>query len=332
MSQSQVSLTLDAVRDTSRRIGAHVRRTPMMRWTHDAIQGRIGDAMDIHLKMELFQVTGTFKARGVMSVIAGLSDAERARGVTGFSAGNHAIAVAYGARAWGTPARVVMLKSANPARVEKARRYGAEVLIADDGAAAKAMADEIVAEHGMAFVHPFEGPRTVLGTATLGLEIAEQTSGLDAVVVAIGGGGLAAGVSAAMKLAQPGVKVFGVEPEGAACMRASFAEGGPVTFPNIRTIADSLAPPFTTPYTYGVCRANIDDIVTVGDDALVDAMRLLHEDLGLVVEPGGVAAVAAVLGPLRQELAGARVGVILCGSNIDLASFMKLTGQAGPTK
>ncbi|MEX1148215.1 MAG: threonine/serine dehydratase [Sphingomonadales bacterium] len=319
-------ITLAAIRDTARRIRDHIRQTPVMNWRGGAIADLIGTDTDVHLKMELFQVTGTFKARGVMSVISAIPDADRVKGVTGFSAGNHAIAVAYGAQAFGIPARVVMLKSANPARIEKARRYGAEVVIAEDGAAAKAMADDIVTRHGMTFVHPFEGPRTVLGTATLGLEVAEQLPGLDAVVVAIGGGGLAAGVSAAIKLVSPGTEVIGVEPEGAASMTRSFAAGGPVTFPDICTIADSLAPPFTTPYTYGVCRANVDDIVTVNDDALKAAMRLLFDDLKLVVEPGGVAAVAALAGPLRERLAGRRVGVILCGSNIDLASFRELTG------
>ncbi len=318
------SITLDAIRKTSALIAPHIRRTPVMQWNGGAFADAVGDAFDAYLKMELFQVTGTFKARGVLSNIARLSMEERARGVTAFSAGNHAIATAYGAKAFGIPAKVVMIKTANPARVEKARAYGAEVLIAEDGASAKAMADEIVATDGMAFVHPFEGANTVLGTATLGLELTEQLPDLDAVVVGIGGGGLAAGLAAAVKLHNPDVQVYGVEPEGAACMTKSFAEGGPVTWPEVRTIADSLGPPFTTPFTYGVCRANIDEIVTVSDDALRNAMRLLFDDLKLVVEPGGAAAVAGALGPLKSSLADKKVALILCGSNIDLGTFTDL--------
>lgn len=319
-------ITFESIRETAGLIGPYIRRTPAMRWAGGPFAERTGGVFDAYLKMELFQVTGTFKARGVLSVISRLSEQARARGVTGFSAGNHAIAVAYGAKAFGIPARVVMLKTANPARIAKARAYGAEVLIGEDGAAAKAMADDIVARDGMAFVHPFEGPNTVLGTATLGLELAEDLPGLDAVVVGVGGGGLAAGVAAAVKLHNPNIEVYGVEPEGAACMKKSFAEGGPVTWPEVRTIADSLGPPFTTPYTYGVCRANIDDIVTVSDEALRDAMRLLFDDLKLVVEPGGAAAVAGALGPFGARLKGKRVALILCGSNIDLETFSRLVG------
>ncbi|RMF07594.1 MAG: pyridoxal-phosphate dependent enzyme [Alphaproteobacteria bacterium] len=319
-------ITLDAIRETHALIAPHVRRTPVMRWRGDAFTDEAGDLFDAYLKMELFQVTGTFKVRGVLSVLSRLSVEDRARGATGFSAGNHAIAVAYGARALGMPAKVVMLETANPARVRKARQYGAEVLVAADGASASAMAEEIVASDGMAFVHPFEGRNTVLGTGTLGLEMCEQIRDVEAVVVGIGGGGLAAGVAAAVKLHDPNVRVYGVEPEGAACMTKSFAEGGPVTWPVVRTIADSLAPPFTTPYTFGVCRDYVDDIVTVSDDALMHAMRLLFDDLKLVVEPGGVAAVAAALGPLKSRLAGKKVVLALCGSNIDLRSFSDLTG------
>src|SRR5262249_51247866 len=155
------------------------------------LAGLIGDDTEVFLKLELFQRTGSFKVRGVLTNMLAMARDELARGVTAVSAGNHAIAVAYGAKAIGTHAKVVMLASANPARVEAARAYGAEVVIAPDGTAGFAMVDDIVAKEGRAFVHPFEGPLTARGTATLGLEFAEEVPRLDAVVIGVGGGGLA---------------------------------------------------------------------------------------------------------------------------------------------
>lgn len=259
-----------------------------------------------------------------------LSPAELAAGVTAVSAGNHAIAVAYAARMLGASARIVMIKTANPARVQLARDFGAVVEMADDGTSAFRRVHQIEEEEGRYFVHPFEGPLTVTGAATLGAEFLQQAGHLDAVVVAVGGGGLIAGVAAAVKQLAPEIRVFGVEPCGADSMSRSFAAGEPVTLPAIATIADSLAPPMATPYTFGVCRRFVDRIVTIEDDAMRRAMGLAFRDLKLAVEPAGAAALAATLGPLRAELgAGQRVGIVVCGSNIDLETFCRYAA-AGP--
>jgi threonine dehydratase len=170
-------------------------------------------------------------------------------------------------------------------------------------------------------VHPFEGPYVAQGTGTLGLEFVEQTEGLDAVIIAVGGGGLAGGAAAAIKQSLPHCEVFGVEPEGANSMQQSFARGAPVTLPSIKTIADSLAPPMSLPYSFGACRLFVDEIVTVSDDAIRRTMKVLFEDLGLAVEPAAAAATAGLLGPLRQRLVGKTIGIVICGSNIDIASF-----------
>jgi threonine dehydratase len=284
-------------------------------------------------KLELLQITGTFKPRGALNVMQNLSAEERARGVTAVSAGNHAVAVAYAARALGTGAKIVMMKSANPARVQLARGYGADLEFAADGPSAFARVKEIETQEGRTFVHPFEGPRTVAGTATVGIELCEQTAALDAVVVAVGGGGLIAGVAAAVKQVSPGTRVYGVEPKGADSMTRSFAAGHPVTLPSVSTIADSLAPPMATPYTFAVCRKFVDRLVLIDDDAMRNTMGILFRDLKLGVEPAGAAALAAVLGPLRAELSGGRrVGVIVCGANIDLATFYSQAGSPVPAK
>ncbi len=275
----------------------------------------------LNFKFELLQASGTFKARGAFSNLLALDAAARGRGVTAISAGNHAVAVAYAAMRLGISAKVVMLKTANPARLALCRDYGAEVMLAEDGATGFAMVRRIEAEEGRFFVHPFNGLRTVLGTATLGAEWAEQAGGLDAVVLPIGGGGLAAGVATAFRLASPAITIYGVEPEGAPGMAQSFATNGPVKMGPMHGIADSLMAPHTEAYSFGLCRANIDQLVTVNDDELRAAMRLLSRELKLMTEPACAAATAAALYPLRKQLAGKRVGLLLCGTNTDAETF-----------
>ena len=311
--------TPTAIAGLQAELAPYTRVTPVMR--RDDIAGLEGTVLEF--KFELLQASGTFKARGAFSNMLALDADARGRGVTGISAGNHAVAVAYAAMKLGISAKVVMLKTANPARVALCQRYGAEVLMAEDGASGFAMVREIEASEGRYFVHPFNGYRTVLGTATLGAEWAAQSGGLDALVLPIGGGGLAAGVACAFKQAMPGVTIYGVEPEGATGMAQSFATGGPVKMGAMTGIADSLMAPHTEAYSYGLCRANIDDLVTVSDDELRGAMRVLFAELKLATEPACAAATAAALGPLRGRIAGKRVGVLLCGTNTDPATFMR---------
>jgi threonine dehydratase len=300
-------------------LGPYIRTTPVFA-RDDFVTGT-----SLLFKFELLQASGTFKARGAFSNLLALDEAARARGVTCVSAGNHAVAVAYAAMRLGIDAKVVMLSSANPARVGLCRDYGATVLLEDGGAAAFARVHAIESEEGRFFVHPFNGYRTVLGTATLGAEWSEQAEALDAVVLPVGGGGLAAGVATAFKLLRPGIVVYGVEPEGADVMTRSFAAGGPVKMGAMSSIADSLMAPHTEAYSLGLCRRHLDGLVGVSDDQLRAAMRMLFAELKLAVEPACAAATAAVLGPLRETLAGRRVGVLLCGSNTDTPSFCRMS-------
>ncbi|WP_144631375.1 threonine/serine dehydratase [Bordetella genomosp. 13] len=280
----------------------------------------------LNFKFELLQASGTFKARGAFSNILALDEARRAAGVTCVSAGNHAVAVAYAAMRLGVSAKVVMIKTASPARVALCHQYGAEVVLAENGQTAFETVRRIEAEEGRFFVHPFNGYRTVLGTATLGEEWLEQAGELDAVIVPIGGGGLMAGVSTAVKLIAPRCQVYGVEPEGADAMHQSFAAGGPIKMGAMQSIADSLMAPHTEQYGYDLCRRNVDRLVKVSDDAIRDAMRLLFDQLKLAVEPACATATAGLVGPLKTELAGKRVGVLLCGTNTDPATLAKHLG------
>jgi threonine dehydratase len=320
-----------AIRDARRELGDRVRTTPVWRWEGDRLAGLLAPATEVTLKLELFQHAGTFKPRGALLNMLGLDPEVRARGVTAVSAGNHAIAVAFAAGRLGCSAKVVMTASANPARVERCRAYGGEIVPAPDVHSAFDIVRAIERDEGRAFIHPFEGERTILGTATVGLELAEQAPELEAVVVPVGGGGLCAGVATAIKQLLPECAVYGVEPVGADSMHRSFAAGEPRAIERVATIADSLGAPHAAPYGFALCRRFVDELVRVDDDDLRRAMRLLFEDAKLVAEPAAAASTAALLGPLRDKLAGRRVGLVICGSNIDPATFHSDLAGTGPT-
>jgi threonine dehydratase len=322
--------TIAEVRSLRERLAGYVVETPVWHWRNrDAVEA-FGAETAVFLKLELFQHTGTFKPRGALSVMFDLERQALARGVTAVSAGNHAIAVAYAAQLLGAEAKVVMPKSASPIRVARARSYGAEVVLADDVGQAFAKVEEIQKEEGRTFVHPYEGPLTARGTATVGLELCTQVPDLDVVIIPIGGGGLAAGMAAAVKALQPACKVFGVEPVGADTMHRSFQAGSPQAIERVRTFADSLGAPYALPYSFALCRQFVDEIVLIEDDAMRGAMGLLFHSMKLAVEPAGAAATAALAGPLLERLRGKRVGVIVCGTNIDIDSYARAVAAAEP--
>lgn len=173
-------------------------------------------------------------------------------------------------------------------------------------------------------MHPFEGPLTAEGTGTVGVELMEQVPGLDAVVVPMGGGGLCAGIAAAVKQMDPRCAVYGVEPYGADALYRSFQSGSPETLERVDTVADSLGAPYALPYSFGVCRRFVDAVVRVSDDELCRSMFHMFRDAKLVAEPAAAAATAALLGPLHARLNGKRIGLIVCGSNIDTVRYAEL--------
>ncbi|MCH8308483.1 MAG: threonine/serine dehydratase [Gammaproteobacteria bacterium] len=312
---------VDAVRVLHERLQEWLIRTPVLRCR--SLEDHLGEAFEIHAKLEFLQRTGTFKPRGALSVMLSLDAQQKEAGVTAVSAGNHAIATAFAARAIGTSAKVVMMMNANPLRVERCRDFGAEVVLADDVHSAFEVAEEIQNKEGRFFVHPFEGSDVVLGTATVGLEICEQVPDLDVVIVPIGGGGLCAGISSAVKQLKPRCEVIGVEPVGADSMHRSFASGKPESIEKVATIADSLGAPFALPISYELCKENVDELVLVSDDELKDTMGLLFRELKIAVEPACVASTAALIGPLSGRFAGKKVVTVMCGSNIDWQTFAR---------
>lgn len=318
---------LAEIRATRDRIAPYLCATPIHVWDDPLYLSAFGTGA-LHLKLECLQRGGSFKARGALANILALDAESRGNGVVAVSAGNHAIAVAYAAWALGVSAKVVMHRAANPARIAKARAYGADVVLADDIGRAFATADALQTDEGRTMVHPFATHATRLGTATLGLDIAEQIPDLAAVVIAVGGGGLLAGAGAAIKQVQPRCRVIGVEPSGADGLRRSLALGAPLDDAPRDTIADSMAPPFHTPETVDVCQAVADDVVTVDDAAMRRAMASAFDGLKVALEPAGAASLAALAGPLRGCWPDGRVCALLCGSNIDAASFAGMLAPA----
>ncbi len=320
--------TPDEIKAAREKLGDKVRYTPVWQWKGEEVTELFGDGTEVFLKLELFQYGGSFKPRGALINMMNLDDEQLKRGVTAVSAGNHAIAVAFAAKTVGTSAKVVMPKSANKSRVERCKSYGAEVILVDDVHKAFAKVEEIEEREGRTFIHPFEGRLTALGTATVGLELCEQVENLDAVIVPIGGGGLIAGIASAVKQMQPDCKVYGVEPEGADSMSKSFKTGEPEEIEKVDTMADSLGAPHAAPYSFGVARKFVDDIVKVTDSQMADTMKVLFREMKLAVEPAGASATAALRYPLRERLKGKRVGIIVCGTNIDIETYYQnINGQ-----
>jgi threonine dehydratase len=319
--------TISAIRANRARLGDLVVTTPIRLLVDHALSVAVGPTTQVWLKEELFQRTGSFKPRGALSVMLDLDPQALERGVTGVSAGNHAISLGYSARQLGTTATVVMPKNADPFRVQVCREFGATVELVDNIHEAFDRVKEIEIAEGRTFVHPYEGPKTALGTASVGLEFIDQIiavrATLDAVVVAAGGGGLTAGVACAVKQMSPDTAVYVVEPEGADSLSRSFEAGSPQSIDAVRTIADSLGAPRCEPYSFALNRMFVDEVVLVDDDQIREAMRLLLRAAKLAVEPAGAAALAALMHPLRTRLEGRSVGVVVCGANIDPETFSK---------
>lgn len=309
------------------RIAGDIHQTPLQSAT------LLGELVGTRLffKCENFQKTGSFKPRGVLNVVAQLDAAQRRRGVVTISAGNHAQAVAWAARQAGIAATVVMPQGASTIKVAASRGYGAEVVLHGNVFEAFERAHALERERGLTFVHPFDDARTVAGTGTVGLEILDQLPDVDVIVVPVGGGGLIAGIATAVKLANPGVRVYGVEPAGAAAMRASLDAGHAVRLDKVETVADGLAPPMAGEINYELVRRYVDDVVTVSDHELIDAMGLILSRAKLVVEPSGAAGYAALRAGKIPVQPTDRVVAVASGGNIAAERLAELLKQFDQT-
>ncbi len=276
-----------------------------------------GGGGQVHLKCELLQRTGSFKLRGAFVHVARLPAAARRRGIVAASAGNHAQGVALAAAHFGVPAVVYMPAGAPAVKVAATEALGARVeLVPGTVTESLAAAQRHVAERGSVFVHPFDHPDVIAGQGTIGLELLEQLPELGTVLVPVGGGGLLAGVASAVHARRPGVRVVGVQAEGAAAFAASFRSGRPATSSPVATMADGIAVERPGTRTLAICRPLVDEVLTVPDAAIWLAMRHCLEQLGLVVEPAGAAGLAA-LWPRAARAFPQPVAAVVSGGNID---------------
>jgi threonine dehydratase len=297
------------------RMTPHVHHTPLL--SSRTLSERTG--FDVRLKAELFQRTGSYKIRGPLNKFTFLSDEQKQRGVICSSAGNHAQGVALAARIHGIQAVVCMAANATPSKVEATRGYGAEVVlhggIWDE---ANERAKELVAERGYTYIHPFDDEQLIMGQGTVGLEIIRDWPDVDVVVVPIGGGGLISGISMAVKAANPKARVIGVESSGAPGMKRSVDEGGLVTLDRVDCIIDGLRVKRVGEKTFEIVRHFVDEIVTLPDEQIFDAVVWTMHHAKLVPEGAAAAPVGALLQGLVKAPAGSKVVCVLSGGNINL--------------
>ena len=305
-------ISLSDVRAARDVIAGRVHRTPILGST------MLGEQTGVRLffKPELLQKTGSFKVRGVLNALHHLSPEERRRGVVTLSAGNHAQALAWGARQYGITAVVVMPDGAPRSKVEATRGYGGEVVLTEGDLLETTLA--IQRHRNLTLVHPFDDPRIIAGQGTVGLEIVEDVPDLDVVVVSVGGGGLISGIATAVKAMRPEARVFGVEPEGSAVMKKSLERGEPIALEDRATIADGLNAPFAGRHTLAHMQARVDDLVLVSDTEIVEALRLLLARTKLLAEPAAATALAGLLAGGLDIPESATVVCVLSGGNVDL--------------
>jgi threonine dehydratase len=278
--------------------------------------------MRIFCKLEYLQRTGSFKERGARNALLLLPEDQKRRGVIAASAGNHALGLAYHAALLGIPATVVMPRFAPLTKVSNCRKQGATVLL--DGAdisEARARADKVAVEQGLAYINGFDDPAIIAGQGTIGLEIAAQVPDVDAVVVPIGGAGLIAGIALALRALKPDVKIIGVEPERAASYTAAIAAGKPVKVEMKPTLADGLSVPKVGDNAFAIARERVDRTLLVREHDIALAILRLIELEKSVIEGAGAAPLAACLAGLLPELKGKKVVLLLCGGNIDLTTL-----------
>ncbi len=308
---AQALVSLQEIRAAHERIRSWIVRTPSIR-----LRPR-REIPPVHYKLELFQKTGSFKVRGVFHKLSRLSDEERERGVITISSGNHAQALAYGAGVFGVPSTIVMPSWSDPGKVRRTREYGGEVLLTDENLLETV--EQVRRELRLTMVHPFDDLEVIAGAGSLGLEIVEDVPKPDLVLVSIGGGGLISGVAAAVKQSCPSARVVGVEPAGADVMTRSLAAGEPVTLAELDTVADGLAAPFAGKHTLEHVRAFVDEVVTVTDAEILEALRWLLEHCKLVTEPAASAAFAPLLTGAVVPEPGQEVVCVVCGANVSPA-------------
>jgi threonine dehydratase len=323
--KTAMMVTLKDIQQAQTLLSGVAVRTPLFEWTGAA------DQRKLFLKLENLQPIGAFKLRGAYNKVASLSEDDRRRGVISYSSGNHGQGVAYAARALGVKAIIVMPGDAPKNKLEATAALGAEIITVGPGSEERRMrAEELAAEHGYAIVPPYNDEKIIAGQGTVALEILEDLPHVETVLVPVGGGGLISGISAAIKLTNPKIKVIGVEPELAADAQASLRSGHIVPSPAeqvSRTLADGLRTQSIGAINFEHIRAYVDDIVTVTEDEIREAIRVLSANAKTLAEPSGAVAPAAFLFH-ANELPNAKINVaVISGGNIDPTLLAELRNR-----
>lgn len=310
-------IRLTDIEDAATRIRSDVRRTPTITAAPSRIEA-VSAPRELFLKLECLQVTGSFKPRGAFSKLANLAPEQLGRGLVTASGGNHGLAVAYAAKSKGVPATIFLPASVPAAKVAKFKDLDANVIIEgevwdDSNLAALAAAER---DH-LVYVHPFADRDVIAGQGTVGLEILADTPEVDAVIVAIGGGGLISGIAAAIKSMRPSIKVIGVEPTGAPTLYESVRAGKVIELAAITTQAGTLAPRRSADINVAIVQSQVDEIVLVSDDEMRAAARWLWRETGVATELSGAAAMASLLSGKYTPGEASRVCVVVCGAGTD---------------
>jgi threonine dehydratase len=311
--QFKPALSMQLIREAHERIRDKIHRTPVM--TSEVLDGLSGNRL--FFKCENLQKVGAFKARGATNAVFLLSDAEASKGVVTHSSGNHAAALARAAGLRGIPAYIVMPNNSPLAKQAAVRRYGGEIVLCEPTLAAReSTAAEVMQRTGAAFIHPYDDLRVMAGQGTTAIELLEEVPDLDVILCPVGGGGQLSGIAVAAKDMKPGIRVVGVEPAGADDASRSLRAGHIIPMLDPRTIADGLKTSLGEKPFAEIVRL-VDDIVTVREESIVQAMRQILEVMKLLVEPSGAVSYAAIVEG-RVAASGANIGIILSGGNLDL--------------
>lgn len=308
-------ITIDDVRAARSRIAGGVRVTPMLQAT--LARAPVAPQAELWLKLECLQVTGSFKARGAMSKLRALSPEAVGRGLVTASGGNHGIAVAYAGMLAKVPTTIFVPTGVSPAKAKKIESYGARLVV---GGASWFEANKealALAETGPTYIHAFADPLVIAGQGTTALELLEQLPGIDLLVVAIGGGGLIAGMALAAKALKPALRIVGVQPTGAASMHDSLRRGELVELDRVSTRVPTLAARRTEAINFEIVRRHVDDIVLIEDDDMDVASRWLWREMNVAADPSGAATVAALMTGAVVPPAGARVCALVCGAGAE---------------
>ena len=298
--------------------------TPTLELNEDDLREILPDNSEVSIKLELFQQTGSFKARGVAIGLETLEKDKKAQGIVTVTGGNHGIATAWGASQYGISAKIIMPKTADPFRIDKCKNLGAEVILAENVDDAFRRLDEIEKEENRFVLHPFNQENMIIGSATCCAEILDQMGDIDILIIPIGGGGLIGGMAHYLDQINSSVELLGVEPVGADSFTKSLEKKSAVRINKVDTIADSLGAPMAMDFSFNIAKKRVSQVEKVTDDEIRKAMITMRDRLGFIVEPACATSLAGLQERYKKKCEGKKVGIIACGSNISFDRYNEI--------